>query len=161
MIPTTKAGRAWTTPLVGEVMVAMRVVTEQGESVPSGWTLVELDEPLDVLLADAYSRGLNDALRQMPVRPHTLDLDSPEAVERLARALHASYERDPAAPRIYYADLSDSERGMWRHHAKAILAALREQHTPADPLDEADPLDDPAVWGPYNTAGGHEHWDEP
>jgi hypothetical protein len=55
-----------------------------------------------------------------------LDLDSPDPapldVERLARALHRSYDRDPAMRRIEWSDLNEAERGMWRRHAAAIVS---------------------------------------
>lgn len=58
---------------------------------------------------------------------HCLARSSPITESALAEALHDSYLRDPAMPRITWADLNDAERGMWRRHAAAILAALREQ----------------------------------
>ena len=42
----------------------------------------------------------------------------------LAAALHDSYLRDPAMPRITWDDLNEAERGMWYRHAENILAAL-------------------------------------
>lgn len=47
-------------------------------------------------------------------------------VERLARATHASYLRDPQMPRITWDDINDADRAMWRGHAEAIAAAYTE-----------------------------------
>ena len=41
-------------------------------------------------------------------------------VERLARAMHRSYDRDPNVTRIEWSDLSLPERVIWRNHAEAI-----------------------------------------
>lgn len=60
-------------------------------------------------------RGINRLLAALRVVPEA-GLD----VERLARALHDSYLRDPAMPRIYWTDLSQAERAAWKNHAKAV-----------------------------------------
>jgi hypothetical protein len=43
-------------------------------------------------------------------------------VERLARAQHASYERDPSVKRIEWGDLTEAERRMWIIHARVVAA---------------------------------------
>jgi hypothetical protein len=47
-------------------------------------------------------------------------------VDRLARALHRSYDRDPTVRRIEWRDLNEAERGMWRRHAAAIAREYEE-----------------------------------
>ena len=55
---------------------------------------------------------------------------APLDVERLARALHRSYDRDPAVRRIEWNDLNEADRGMWRRHAAAIAREYAKEPQP-------------------------------
>jgi len=61
------------------------------------------------------------ANRYPPPAEPTLD------VERLARALHRSYDRDPAVRRIEWNDLNEADRGMWRRHAAEVAREYEAQ----------------------------------
>jgi hypothetical protein len=69
-------------------------------------------------------------------------------VERLARALHGSYERDPSVVRIDWTDLSAADQRMWINHARAIAALyahLSEAESASEMPDamSAEPAKDP------------------
>jgi hypothetical protein len=55
---------------------------------------------------------------------------APLDVERLARALHRSYDRDPAVRRIEWADLNDADRGMWRRHTATVIREYAKEPQP-------------------------------
>ena len=61
-----------------------------------------------------------------PAAPDPAPLD----VERLARALHRSYDRDPAVRRIEWNDLNEADRGMWRRHAAAVIREYAKDPQP-------------------------------
>lgn len=70
-------------------------------------------EAMPVVIKNRWVYNLRAALAARPDSP-TLD------VERLAQAMHGSYERDPTMTRIEWDDLGDAEKRMWRRHAKEV-----------------------------------------
>ena len=87
-------------------------------------------EDVDRLVAALEARGYTVATRWYPtdcadhyIAGYKAGARAPLDVERLARALHRSYDRDPAVRRIEWSDLNEADRGMWRRHA---AAAIRE-----------------------------------
>ena len=74
-----------------------------------GWVLVRMARAILAIEAEA---------------PAPLD------VERLARALHRSYDRDPSVRRIEWNDLNKADRGMWRRHAAAVIREYAKDPQP-------------------------------
>ena len=92
-------------------------------------TPTPLDEAWEALEAEIH--GIKDDFIRDAIARHRPLIEAEARasldVERLARALHRSYDRDPAVRRIEWSDLNEADRGMWRRHAATVAREYEAQ----------------------------------